>query len=110
MFNHPLLLLALIILCLTGILAVGANVTSTTIFQNGVPNDYLGRIFGVLGMLSALMTLTGQGSASVLADRWGVMIMLNIGGGLYVLSGLIPLAMLKTISSSAIDKTDILHK
>ena len=108
MFNYPVLLLALISLCLTGILAVGASATSTTMLQNGVSNGYLGRIFGVFGMIAALMTLVGQGSASALADRWGVVVLLNIGGGLYVLSGLIPLVMLKNIPNSGITKIDIM--
>lgn len=108
MFNYPMLILALITLCLTGILAVGASVTSTTMLQNGVSNDYLGRIFGVFGMMAALMTLVGQGSAGALADRWGVGVLLNIGGGLYVLSGLIPLVMMKNFSRIGIEKTDII--
>jgi len=97
--NYPLFILALIIICLVGICAIGANVTSTTMLQNGVSNTYLGRIFGLLGMVSALMILIGQGSASFLADRWGVVVLLNIGSGLYILSGLIPLAMLRKYSS-----------
>jgi len=108
MFNNPVLIITLIVLCLTGILAVGASVTSTTILQNSVSNTYLGRIFGIMGMIAALMTLIGQESASTFADRWGVVLMLNIGGSLYVLSGLIPLVMLKNLSRLGIDKTDIL--
>jgi MFS family permease len=108
MVNYPVFIFALIILCLVGIFAVGANVTSTTLLQNGVSNNYLGRIFGLLGMISALMILIGQGSASALADRWGVVVLLNIGGGLYILSGLIPLAILRNYSSLVNDKTDLL--
>jgi MFS family permease len=103
--NNLILALALILFCVIGILAIGAVVTSTTIFQNSAPNSYLGRIFGALGMVSALMILLGQGSASVLADRWGVVLLLNIAGGLYLLSGLIPLAMMRNLSSLEIDKT-----
>jgi hypothetical protein len=54
------------------------------------------------------MILIGQGSASALADRWGVVVLLNIGGGLYILSGLIPLAILRNYSSLVNDKTDLL--
>ena len=107
MFNFPVLLLALITLCITGILAVGASATSTTMLQNGVSNGYRGRIFGVFGMIAALMTLLGQGSAGALADRWGVGVLLNIGGGLYVLSGLIPLVMWKNFTRSRVDKTEL---
>jgi MFS family permease len=108
MVNFPVFIFALIILCLIGIFAVGANVTSTTMLQNGVSNNYLGRIFGLLGMISSLMILIGQGSASALADSWGVVVLLNIGGGLYVLSGLIPLVMLNKLSSSGSDTTELL--
>jgi MFS family permease len=106
--NYPVFILALIILCLVGICAIGANVTSTTMLQNGVSNTYLGRIFGLLGMVSALMILIGQGSASVLADRWSVVILLNIGSGLYILSGLISLTMLRNNSSIVSDKSNLL--
>jgi MFS family permease len=106
--NNRMIVLALILFCLIGILAIGANVTSTTIFQNSAPNSYLGRIFGALGMVSALMILLGQGSASILADRLGVVFLLNIAGGLYVVSGLIPLAMMRKLNSSDIGKTEII--
>jgi hypothetical protein len=42
-----------------------------------------------------------------LADSWGVVVLLNIGGGLYVLSGLIPLVMLNKLSSSGTDTIDV---
>jgi hypothetical protein len=103
MFNNPVLIIALVVLCLIGILAIGASVTSTTMIQNGVTNAYLGRIFGAMGMIAALMTSIGQGSASALADRLGVVVLLNIGGGLYVLPGLIPLAMLRNFYSLGVD-------
>jgi MFS family permease len=108
MFNYPVLPLALISLCFTGILSVGASASSTTMLQNGVSDGYLGRIFGVFGMIAALMTLLGQGSAGALADRWGVGVLLNIGGGLYVLSGFIPLVMWKNLSETGIEITDIM--
>ena len=106
MVNNPVLVLALILLCLIGILAIGANVTSTTMLQNSAPNDYLGRIFGLLGMTSGLMILLGQGLASAFADRLGVVVLLNIAAGLYFLSGLIPLVMLKNMPGSGNDKTE----
>ena len=106
MFNNPVLIVALVVLCITGMMAVGASVTSTTMLQSGVPNTYLGRIFGVMGMIAASMTLIGQGSASAFADRWGVVVMLNIGGFLYVLSGLILLALLRNPSSSRLENMD----
>ena len=99
MFNLPVFVLALIILCLAGILAIGASVTSTTMLQNGVPDAYLGRIFGAFSMTAALMTLVGQGSASALADRFGVVGMLNLAAGLYLVSGLIPLVLFTGFSS-----------
>jgi len=108
MFNYPVLPLALISLCFTGILSVGASASSTTMLQNGVSDGYLGRIFGVFGMIAALMTLLGQGSAGALANRWGVGVLLNIGGGLYVLSGFIPLVMWKNLSETGIEITDIM--
>jgi len=106
MVNCPSFILSLVLLCLAGVLAVCASVMSTTIFQNDVSNAYLGRIFGVLGMTAALMTLVGQGSASALAGHWGVIALLNVGGGLYVLSGMIPLGMLGNLSKLRSNKPE----
>jgi MFS family permease len=93
MFNHPVLMIALITLCLTGLLAVGASVTSTTMLQESIHNTYLGRIFGLMGMITSLMILAGQGAAGGLTDRLGLAAMLNMGGWLYAASGLIALLL-----------------
>ena len=89
MVNCPVFLLSLVFLCVVGVLAVGASVTSTAIFQNEVSDTYLGRTFGTFGMIAALMTLAGQGFAGAFAEQLGVAVLLNIGGSLYLLSGLI---------------------
>jgi MFS family permease len=99
MCNIPFLALSLISICLIGILAIGANVTSTTMIQNSAPNQYLGRIFGILGVLSSIVTLLGQGSSSILAGRFGVVPFLNLAGILYFLSGIIAYGMLRKYSN-----------
>jgi len=95
MFNFPMLLLALVVLCLIGILATGVYISSQTMLQNSVDDRYRGRIFGALGTTVALCTVGGQGLASALADRLGVVVMLNVAGTLYALAGAIALLMLR---------------
>ena len=44
--------------------------------------------------------LSGQGLASALGDHIGIVAMLNIGGGLYILAGVIALVMMHKPSVS----------
>lgn len=97
MFNFPVLLLALAILFLWGTPAMGAQVSSQTLLQTGVPGQYQGRIFGAYGTTSALLLLCGQGLASALGNCLGTVPMLNVDAGLYVLARLMALAMLRRI-------------
>jgi hypothetical protein len=73
---------------------MGAQVSSQTLFQTHVANQLRGRVFGAFGTTIALLMLSGQGLASLLGDRIGIVLMLNIGAGLYILAGGIALVML----------------
>jgi MFS family permease len=100
MYNVPTLIVALAAIFLIGVPAMGAHASSQTLLQSGVADCYLGRIFGALGMTVGLATLGGQGLASVLGDRLGIVVMLNASGGLYVLAGVVALNMVHVGLSS----------
>jgi MFS family permease len=89
MFNLPVLTVALVILFLLGIPAMGAQVSSQTLLQTGVGERYQGRVFGAYGTTVALLLLGGQGLASTLGNHLGTVPMLNANAGLYVLAALI---------------------
>jgi hypothetical protein len=55
-------------------------------------------VFGVYGTLSALLSLIGMAFASGLGDTLGISTTLYFGGGIYIVSGLLALALLQGIS------------
>jgi len=100
MYNALALMWALVILFLIGVPAMGAQVSSQTLFQSNVADQLRGRVFGAFGTTVALLMLSGQGLASALGDHVGIVAMLNIGGGLYILAGVIALVMMHKPSVS----------
>ena len=92
-YNIPTLAAALVTIFLTGIPSVGAQASSQALLQSGVADHYLGRVFGALDMTVGLASLAGQGLASALGDHLGVMPILNVSGGLYLLSSVVFIAM-----------------
>ncbi len=97
MFNVPVLLVAMAMLFLWGLPAMGAQVSVQTLLQSHVTNHYQGRIFGAYGTTAALLVLCGQGLASGLGDSIGVIPLLNIDAVLYLSAGVLALAMLWSI-------------
>jgi MFS family permease len=91
--NVPVLPLVLALVALVGLPAVAFFVTESTLIQSGVADQYRGRVFGAYGTTQALMMLIGMGLASALADSVGVLPLLDLVGGLYVLAGFVILAM-----------------
>jgi MFS family permease len=91
--NVPVLPLVLGLVALVGLPAVAFFVTESTLIQSGVADQYRGRVFGAYGATQALMMLAGMGLASVLGDSVGVVPLFDLVGGLYVLAGLIILAL-----------------
>ena len=94
MYNAAVLGWALVILFMIGVPAMGAQVSSQTLFQTHVADQLRGRVFGAFGTTIALLMLSGQGLASLLGDRIGIVVMLNIGAGLYIFAGGMALVML----------------
>jgi len=62
--------------------------------QTLVKDKLRGRIFGTLLAMRSLLTLLGMIVAGALGDRLGPVLLLNVQGGMYVLSGLLVLLTL----------------
>jgi MFS family permease len=97
-FNYPALIpgigLGLILFVVVGIPGVGFMTGVNTLLQTGVADQYRGRMFGALGTTEGLLALVGTLLAGALGDRFGVVTMLNIQGGGYILAGLLGLMLL----------------
>ncbi len=77
-FNSRSLPLALALFALVGLPIAGLMVSVQTLLQQEVPDEFRGRAFGALATTGALTTLVGMGLSSGLADRAGVLTMLNL--------------------------------
>jgi MFS family permease len=98
MFNVPVLLVAMAMLFLWGLPAMGAQVSVQTLLQSNVANQYQGRVFGAYGTTAALLVLCGQGLASGFGDHLGIVAMLNIDAILYLGAGVIALVLMRNAS------------
>jgi MFS family permease len=72
--------------------AYGAGLA--TMLQTSVEDAYLGRIFGAFNAAFAVLLLVGMGVSGTLSDRLGVLVVLNAQALLYVLTGVLALALL----------------
>lgn len=93
LFIHSIWLVGLLFI-LIGIPGAVSLVGMQTLFQNIVEDRFRGRIFGVLLAAGSLMTLIGMILAGVLGDRLGPVLLLNIQGSGYFLSGVLALLTL----------------
>lgn len=88
MFNTPLLFAIAALSVLAGMTVVGWLVTSQTLLQKWVADQYLGRVFGAYETTQALALLAGMGFAVVLEGSLGVVVVLSIVGVAWSLAGL----------------------
>jgi MFS family permease len=98
MFNLPALPIALAVLFLWGIPAMGAQASSQALLQSRVRDEYRGRVFGAYGMTATLLSVSGQTVAGMLAGHLGTTLMLNADAALYCLAGGAALALLPSSS------------
>jgi MFS family permease len=92
--SFPRSLLALLFMMIAGIAASAWFISSETLLQMGVSDQFRGRIFGTLGTTSALASLVGMGLAGSFAALIGLVPILSISGSLYIVSGLMAWFML----------------
>lgn len=87
-------LLVGLLFIVVGIPGVGGMVSRQTLFQTIVEDRLRGRVFGAFQAVSALMMLIGMVLAGTLGDRLGPVLLLNIQGSVYFLSGILALLTL----------------
>jgi MFS family permease len=92
--NLPYLPVILGLQFLGGMAGVAFFVTMDSLLQSSTPSHFLGRVFGAFQTTNALLLLTGQGLAALLADHVNTVFLLNCAGGFYFLSGVVALLLL----------------
>jgi len=90
----PVYAISLLIMILLSVPLMAWLISGQTWVQTHATGEYLGRVFGVYGTLSALLMLIGMAFASGMGDTLGISTTLYFGGGIYILSGLLGLALL----------------
>ena len=89
------LLLVGLLFVLVGIPGVGAMVSMETLFQTLIEDHLLGRVFGAIQAVNALMILIGIILTGLLGDRFGPALLLNIQGSAYFLTGVLAMLTLR---------------
>lgn len=77
-----------------GLFSIGPSTGAQSLLQAKSPDAYRGRIFGALGMTLGLFALLGTLIAGFLTDRIALITILNIQAAVYVLAGLLVIALL----------------
>ncbi len=97
MFNLPSYRLSLVLAGLVGVTAVGYMAAHQTVLQSGVPDRYLGRVFGTFNTMGALLSVGGLLLASALGDAVGILPLLNASGALSIAAGIVAFTLLERI-------------
>ncbi len=103
--NLPWLPLTVLLMALIGVVSVTWMVSSQTLLQLGVSDQYRGRVFGTFGAVSALMSLIGLGLGGVLGDVAGVLLMASLGAALYFTAGLLAWGLLRPAQRATLGRT-----
>ena len=93
----PVYLVSLAILIFISVPMMAWLISSQTWLQSYSPREFLGRVFGAYGTLSALLILIGMSFASGLGDTLGISNTLYFGAGIYILSGILASVLLRSI-------------
>ncbi len=84
--NAPNLVLAVIAVCLTGLVMAVVGVSYTTIFQQATPAEYRARVLSADSALHSLAILVAAGTAGMLAEPFGVRVVFNLAAALVVVA------------------------
>ena len=90
----PSVLLVMALFVAVGIPGTAGQVSFQSLLQFLVEDKLRGRVFGTAVSIGALMTLLGMILAGALGDRLGPILLLNIQGSVYALSGVLVIATL----------------
>jgi len=104
--NVANIILTLVLLTVVGVLIVGFFITEQTLLQSTVADEYRGRVLGAYGTTNSLLYITGIGCGSVLGGLLGVVGALDMAGGLFALSGVVALVMLRRVPIGTMGTSD----
>jgi MFS family permease len=93
--NIPMLAVALPSIALMGVFIVGFFVTTQTLIQLNVAEQYRGRVASALGTTTSLMGLLGMLLASTLGNRIGTVGLLDCSACLNLLAGCAAMVLLR---------------
>jgi MFS family permease len=93
--NIPVLAVAVPLIALMGVFIVGFFVTTQTLVQLNVADQYRGRIASTLGTTTSVMGLLGMLVASTLGDRVGAVGLLDASACLNILAGYVAMMLLR---------------
>ena len=99
--NIPALVVVLPLIAVMGLFIVGFFVTTQTLIQLNVVDQYRGRVAGALGMTTSLMSLIGMLLASVLASSAGAVGLLDSSGTLTALAGVVAMVTLRDVKDGS---------
>jgi MFS family permease len=108
--NVPHSALVLPLMAVAGLAAAAWLISSETLLQLGVSDQFRGRLFGTLGTTSALASLVGMLLAGSLTDLVGLVPIMSISGSLYILSGILAWIMLPKTQGFQPDQPAMLEK
>lgn len=97
----PIYAVSLALLIIISVPLMAWLISSQTWLQIHSARDFLGRVFGAYGTLTALLMLIGMSFASGLGDTLGISFTLYFGGGIYLLSGILAVLLLRSIRPPA---------
>jgi predicted MFS family arabinose efflux permease len=97
----PLYGISLLILILLSVPLMSWLLSGRTWIQSHSPDDFRGRVFGVLETFNALLMLIGMGFASGMGDTIGISTTLYISAAIYVLSGILAAILLQKVGKAS---------
>jgi MFS family permease len=86
-FEVPIFAFELGLFVAVGVPGIWMSTGGLSLLQARAPDAFRGRIFGMLGMVFGLLNVAGILIASTIADRLGVVTMLNLQGAGYIVAG-----------------------
>ena len=98
MVNIPVLPLVLGLFVLAGLLIVGAEVSTQTLLQTSVADQYRGRVLAAIGTTLTLVNLGSMALSSVVGDRVGVVVLLDVAGVLFFCGGAIAVVLVRGLA------------
>lgn len=99
LINLPSVPLAVAVMALVGIPAVAWMISVETAIQKAAPEQYLGRVFGTYGTVTAATMLVGLAVSGVLGDTLGLVLTLNGSAALYLAAALAAVVLLPELLS-----------